>query len=163
MKIKRLAALLFALLMLCSVVSIASADSNEKYFGYANNYYTLAKGKTASFLLLYNSHSLYTSDGSCYEDVIYDCEGPVTATVNSGKNWITVTNTMNSFIVTFSPNETLKSRTGKITVKGDGYKAVMKFTQYGKDRILSVKRSKKTVTLKLKLSSGAKAHYLSVY
>ena len=162
MKFRRLAAILCVLLMMLSVVSLASAEDNAKYFGYESNFYTLTKGKTVSFLLLSNSHTLYTSDGNSYADVIYDCEGPVSATVNSGKNWITVTNTMNSFIVTFAPNETLKSRTGKITVKGDGYKAVMKFTQYGKDKILSAKRSKKTITLKLKLSSGAKAHYLYV-
>ena len=161
MKTKRLVALLCALLMVLSVASLASAES-DKYFGYDGEYYTLGKGKTASFFLLPYSHSLYTANGTYYSDVIYDCEGPVSATVNSGKNWITVTNTMSSFIVTFSPNYTQKARTGKITVNGSGYKATMKFTQYGIDKILSFKRSNKNITLKFKLASGTKTHYMYI-
>ena len=162
MKSKRLVALLCALLMALSVVSLASAEGNAKYFGYESSYYTLSNGKTVSFILMPSSHTLYTSDGSSYTDVIYDCEGPVKATVKSGKDWITVKNTMSSFIVTFSSNRTMKARTGKIVVKGDGYKATMNFTQYGCDKILSAVRTKKAVTLKFKFGTGAKAHYLSV-
>ena len=162
MKVKRLVSLLFALLMILSAISFGSAENSEKYFGYNGDYYTLANGKTASFILLNDSHSLYTSKGTVYKDVIYECEGPVSATVSSGSSWINVTNTMNSFIITFSSNYTQKARVGKITVKGDGYKATMKFTQYGVDKILSVKRSKKSITMKFKLSSGAKAHYLYI-
>ena len=162
MKTKRLVALLFALIMVLSVTSFASAESNEKYFGYEADYYTLTNGKTATFLLLPSSQALYGSDGTSYKDVIYDCEGPISATVTSGSSWISVTNTMNSFIITFSSNKTQKARTGKVTVKGDGYKATMKFTQYGVDKILSVKRSKKTITMKFKLASGSKVHFMYV-
>ena len=162
MKNKKILALLFALLMVLSAATLASAESSEKYFGYEDNYYTLTNGKTASFFLLPSSHTLYGSDGTSYQDVIYDCEGPVSATVKSGSSWISVTNTMNSFIITFSSNNTQKVRTGKVLVKGDGYKATMKFTQYGIDKILSIKRSKKTITAKFKLASGSKAHYLNI-
>ena len=165
MNMKRLVTLVCALLLALTAFSFASAekDAVDKYFE-GHSYYLVKNGKTANFYVFAGSSpwEFYDSKGNSYRDFVFDCDGKVTAKVTSGTEWLTTNKLGSSFTIRVATNPTLKKRTGKILVTGTNFKATLKITQYGTDRILSVVRKKKTVTMKFKLSSGAKAHRLYV-
>ena len=165
---KRMLALVCILLLAVSVVSIGSAEkvapvSDTKVMDYNGSIYLLKNGETAKFYTFFTgTSSLYSEVGEYYRDIDFDCDGLVKGKILSGGDWITVTNTSREVKVRLGRNETLKMRTGKVQFIGKKFKATVVFTQYGMDRIISVTRNKKTLTLKFKKSSGAKYHYLEV-
>ena len=167
MKTRRFLAFLCALLLALGAVSLASAEkaafvSSSKRIDFGNDDYILKNGENVKFFCSSSPYSLYSEDGYYYTNLDFDCNSKVKGTVVSGSSWLTVSNTVKDCIIRIADNETAKSRTGKITFKGTNYSATIRITQRGKDTITSAKRSKKTVTLKLKYSSGAPAHYLHV-
>ena len=170
MKKTRIVALLLVLVMMISAATVASADikvqaKSEVAQGNLvdwSEYRVLENGESASFYLLSSPWCLFELDDGAYiryDDIIYDCAGTVTG--KSDADWITVKKVKSGFVLHFDYNDTMKSRTGKVTVKGSGYKATMKFTQVGKDKLVSVKRNKNKVTVKLSYGSG-KSHSIWV-
>ena len=64
-------------------------------------------------------------------------------------------------VISFDANETKKPRSGKVTITDSGYKATLKFKQYGTDKITSVVRKGNKVTVKLNYSK-ASSHNIEI-
>jgi len=168
---KRLFAFLCVLVILISAMSFASAGGDRivistgvKDRGYlnSNSYRTVKNGETVSFYVFAGPYQLFEKSGDHYNsfnDIVYDVAGKVKATTNV--DWITISETTPGFDFSIQQNDTMKTRTGKITVSAKGYKATLKFTQLGCDAITSAVRNKNKVTLKFKFGDR-KVHYLYV-
>lgn len=169
MKRKRLYTLVCVLLLVAALASFASAEKdlrvpNTKQIFYEDYFedYTVSNGETVRFILFAQPSWVYEEENmACYRNVFFDCQKPK-GKVLSGTSWIHVTNTAGDCCISFQFNETSKQRTGKVRVTGKNFRATLVFTQYGKDRIVSAVRSGKTMTLKVKKSSGPRAHCLSI-
>lgn len=170
MRRKRIAALLMAVLMALSIVTAASAGkavtartAAEKSTFESYNNRTVQNGETASFELMPNPYQLIErmkENSTTWNDILFDFAGKLTA--KSSVKWITVKNGNYGFTMDFARNETAKVRSGKVTVTGKGFKAVLKFKQYGKDTLTSVRRSKNKVTVKVSQASGSPYHFIEV-
>jgi len=169
MKKTRFIAFLLALLMMISVFTTVSAEIRliqnqpvDNAMSWNSPKY-VANKDSLSFYLMPWAWCLFEKEGNHfvqYEDLIYDCSGPVKATTTA--SWIRIDNLNGGFILGFEENYTEKNRTGKVTVTGSGYKATLKFTQFTQDSAVSVKRKKNKVTVKLKFGT-APAHYVYVW
>ncbi len=169
MKKIRFLAFLCALIMLVSTVSFASAANFpglrmatvENAMGW-NRYRILKNNENVTFLMNSFANDIYekTKKGwyEQYSDVIFDCEGKVTAKTST--SWIKVEETKPGFILYFESNPTMKTRIGKVTVTGKNYKAVMTFKQNGRDQLVSVSRKKNKVTVKLKTGNASNHHIM---
>ena len=163
----RLLAFLCVLLLAATMVSFASAekvisDPIAKGMDFGDSNYMVKNGETAKFTLFASAWSLYTDQGEYYNNLDFDTDEKVTGKVTSGGSWITVTNTKNDVKIRVQQNDTMKKRTGKVKVTGNGYSATLQFTQLGRAKITSIVRKKGTMTLKFKNSSGASVHFLRV-
>ncbi len=171
MKKFRFLAFLCALILLVSAMSFASAAKKgpvriqtatvDNAMGWHNNRILKNKEKV-TFLMNAFAWDIYEQGEEGYieyNNIIYDCEGKVTAKTST--SWIHVEKTKPGFILSFDSNPTMKNRTGKVTVTGKGYKAVMTFKQNGRDEMVSVSRKKNKVTVKVKYGSAA-LHRISV-
>ncbi len=169
MKMKRLAALVCVVLLAVGMVSIGSAEravlpleSKSIEFEFYSSTYLVKNGETAKLLLTARSTGLYSMDGSySYSDIDFDCEGTVKGKVISGSDWVKVYN-RGDIKIRIAENKTTKKRTAEIRVTGDHYSATLVFTQWGRTRIISAIRNKKTVTLKFQKAEGPKKNYLSI-
>ena len=171
MKRIRISVLLCAVLMILAAVQPAFAaraaiapgrTSLTRAFPFRGDNYQLAnKGKVAFYLFPTHNWAMYDSEGTAWQDVLFDTESPVKG--KSSAKWLKVTDVGQDFVIDYKPNKTQKLRTSKVTVSGKGYKATVIFKQFGIDRIASAKRSKKTVTLKFSFAKGTEHHMLSIY
>lgn len=170
MKKVRILALLIAVLMICTVTA-ASAQTirwqsgpvrtNNKTLG-NNSFRVIENGETVDLQLFPSPWSVYekTENGMySYEDIVFDTKN--TVKVSSSASWIRVEYIGATPIIYIDYNNTQKNRSAKLTVTASGYKATVKFTQLARDQIKSVKRSGKTVTVKLKPGKASK-HSLHV-
>lgn len=164
---KRLLALFCALFLLLGMVSAVSADASIKaHTSEANllnrSYIVVENNQSYSLSIWSDGYEIFDGSGIWYNDIVFDTTDVLTA--QSDVSWITFSNqdVSKEPNIYFAENTTTKARSGNITFTGANFKATMKVTQYGKDTIASVKRSGSTVTVKLKYSKGAKAHYLYV-
>ncbi len=170
MRKTRFAALLLALLLTLSMITAASAENLFQVNNFTANGILLSstrlvsKGEIVSFELGASPSSLYEKDGDIYRsysDISYDFAGKLTASTTA--KWIHVTNGSYGFRLGFDTNETAKIRSGVVKVKGSGFKATLKFKQYRMDQVVSVKRNKNKVTIKMKYVNPGLRHYISVY
>ena len=180
MRKTRIIAFICALIMLMSVMSLASAEKKPNTLRIPSasisdmdktlssiSYRLVENGEKVTFLLNTYSWSIYEKNPNGagynrYEDIVFDCEGKVKA--KSSVDWIQVDNQKFGFILNIESNFTMKNRTGKVTVTGSGFKATLTFKQNGQDQLVSVKRSKKKVTAKFKLGPTSKhILYISAY
>ncbi len=126
----------------------------------------IKNGETVTFDLNYGGYALYeVLSGSeeapyyAWDDLDFDCAGPVTASTSA--SWIHITKNKRGFSLYIDSNQSIKTRSAKITVTGKKFKATLKFRQYGKSEILSVIRQKDQITVKLNPSSS-KTHMFFV-
>ncbi len=171
MKKCRLLIFLCALMLLVGSVSFASAvgqpsgiirtDTRSNVMSW-NNVRLIENGEAPTFYLI-STWSMYEKEKGVYlqyDDMAFDCKGKVKAKTST--SWIHITDTKTAFILALDANETLKTRTGKVTVTGSGFKSVITFKQFGADKLLSVTRNKNKVTVKVKYGS-APSHNLWIY
>ena len=163
MKTKRLVALFLVLLLALSAASFAAAEEKAKGIEFNQNNLVIENGETVKLNVFYSPYSIYTEDGTYYNNIEFDCDSVVKGKVLSGGSWVTVTNSSKKdCAIKIDRNETSKARTAKIKLTGTGYSATIVLTQFGMARVISAKRSGKSVTLKLQKTTGAKVHYLGI-
>lgn len=172
MRKTRFIALLCAIILTLSLAPMASAATRSRIavdgvFSWDSSRVVM-NGETVSLHIGSNPYSMYEmiksgeyTDSSYWNDLIFDCEGKITAKSNVG--WIHVAPTKNSFILSFDTNNTKSPRSGNVTVTGSNYRATLIFKQYGFDKIVSVKQNKKKVTVKFNFSKGCDIHVIDVY
>ncbi len=166
MKKARFIALLCALVMLLGMTSAASAktllaaESNSSTRAMEwNSPVLLENGKTIT-LFYYSSSEFYDEYGNRVADILFDCAGAVKGKCTD--SWITLKETSQGFAITgIETNPTQKKRTGTITVTGSSYSAKIQIVQVGQDKIASMKRSKKKITITFSLGD-ADFHYVRV-
>lgn len=174
MKKTRLLSLILVVVLLLSVVASSSAATaktrkinaavESKVAGW-RNYRTIANGENVSFVVFPNVWALYEKRSGVYEsfeDIVFDCSNKVSG--KSNVSWINLVPTNSGFVLNIATNSSLKARTGKVTVTASGYKATLTINQLAADNIVSAKRNKNKVTLKLKKgNSSPHTLYVSEY
>ena len=173
MKKTRIFALLCALVLILGSLSFASAEtkgamhtkgteqSTSKRIGYeSERYYLLKNGKSITFYVMPNyMGSLLPKSTSkslelWYDDIMFDCEGPLKAKCSA--SWVHINNdTPNEFTMYWEPNKSYKHRTATITVTGKNYKAKFKLIQFGASKIAKVVRKGNKVSVQIKLAKKA--------
>ena len=170
----RLFTLLCVLMVVFGSLSFASAESRSamhlngadtgKTIGEEGQYFLLKNGKSVTFYVLPQGTSwLYPKDdalGWYYEDIVFDCEGPVKAKCNAG--WVHIKKTRKAFVLSYDDNPSVKYRTAVITVIGMGYKAKFRLVQFGSSSFEKIVRKNDTVTVKYKIPSN-KVSYACLY
>ncbi len=163
MSYKRFLALLCALVMALSVCAAASAErlrvvkpqSTKGSISWDENY-VVKNGETVQIESFSRFWTVFVKaeDGEidAYDDVVFDCDGPVKGKTSS--KWIHITENKRGFTLDLDENQTLKARTGKITVTGKNYKATLSIRQHGAGSITSAVRKKNKVTVKLQKAAG---------
>ncbi len=166
MKKARFIALLCAVVMLLGMTSAASAktmlrvESNTSSRAMEwNNPVLLENGQTVT-LFHYSGSEFYDEFGDNVRDILFNCAGVVKGKCSD--SWITLKETSQGFAITsVESNPTQKKRTGTITVTGSSYSAKIQIVQVGQDKIASMKRSKKKITVTFNLGDSD-FHYVRV-
>lgn len=158
MKKIRIIALVCVLALLVTVAGAAAAEKNltvrtapKNVVMSWNSYKLVNDGDTVNFLLFPRPYEMYEKQGSeyCYYgDIVYNTEETLSA--KSSASWIKVSKqTDGDILLKIKTNTKQKKRTATVTVTGSGFKATLNFTQYGCDKITSVKRDKNKVTVNI--------------
>jgi len=167
---KKFIAVALSLMLVFSMVTAASAELGFRPFGEETKgmlntgSLIVHNGDKISLELFAKPYQLYERSGEYlhyYSDIDYDFNGKLKASTTA--KWIHITNGKYGFKLKFDENKKQSSRSAKVTVKGSGFQAVLKFKQYGADEIISIKRNKNKVTIKMNYAKGVPMHRLYIY
>lgn len=152
---KRLACLLLTLLVLVSACAAAESPSMERVLPGAERGVGLLmeNGRTRTVYFLPVPGAYY----DLQQGQVDALEVPPVSNLRakSSKSWLQVTPAGLGFRWGVTKvNTSQKTRAATLTLTGSGYQSKLKVKQLGTDRITSLKRSKKKVTVNLKLSNS---------